>query len=124
MITPQEHTNNLVAAAYHRELEFYQYQLNIDNYNVMLEGLPNDNWPDNIITYRNTPTEQLPDGLDDTIVNLVSNYQYRDRIRNLLRTEKVEQGKTGRVRDALRAQIGDNYDTLLADYKASKATAQ
>ena len=124
MITEQEHINNLVAAAYHREMEFYQYQVNIDNYNVMLGGLPNDNWPNNIITYRNTPTEQLPDGLDDTIVNLVSNYQYRDRIRNLLRTEKVEQGKTGRVRDALRAQIGSNYDTLLADYKASKTTAQ
>jgi len=32
MITNQEHLNNLVVAAFHREMEIYQYQINVDNY--------------------------------------------------------------------------------------------
>jgi hypothetical protein len=58
--------------------------------------------------------------LDDDVVLTISEHQYRDRIRNLLRTERVEQSKAVRVRDALKAQIGADYDTLVAAYKANQ----
>ena len=92
MVTTQEHLNNLIAAAFYREMEVYQYQINIDNYAVMLAELPQDSWPSDLLTYKNTPTEALPEGLDDASVGLIADYQYRDRIRNLLRSEKIEQG--------------------------------
>jgi len=120
MITTQEHFNNLIVAAFHRELEIYQYQINIDNYGVMLAALPQGDWPSELLTYKNSTTEALPENLDDVAVGLVADYQYRDKIRNLLRSEKVEQNKATRVRDALKAQIGADYDSLLAAYKASQ----
>jgi hypothetical protein len=119
MVTNQEHLNNLVAAAFHREMEVYQYQINIDNYGVMLAALPQDNWPDNLVQYKEAAIDKLPESLDDDAVLTISEHQYRDRIRNLLRTEKVEQSKASRVRDALKVQIGSDYDSLLAEYKTT-----
>jgi hypothetical protein len=120
MVTNQEHLNNLVVAAFHREMEVYQYQINIDNYGVMLAALPQDNWPDNLVQYKEAAIDKLPESLDDDAVLTISEHQYRDRIRNLLRTEKVEQSKASRVRDALKAQIGADYDALLAAYKSNQ----
>jgi hypothetical protein len=119
MITTQEHLNNLVVAAFHREMEVYQYQINIDNYGVMIAALPQGDWPSNLLSYKNTPSEALPENLDDVSIGLVADYQYRDKIRNLLRSERVEQSKAARVRDALKSQIGADYDTLVEAYKAS-----
>ena len=120
MITNQEHLNNLVVAAFHREMEVYQYQINIDNYGVMISALPQGDWPEALIQYKDAAIERLPESLDDDSIGLISDYQYRDRIRNLLRTEKVEQSKAIRVRDALKSQIGADYDALLAVYKANQ----
>ena len=120
MITTQEHLNNLVVAAFHREMEVYQYQINVDNYGVMLAALPQGDWPSNLVNYKGATTDALPESLDDADVALIADYQYRDRIRNLLRSEKVEQGKASRVRDALKSQIGADYDVLIAAYKANQ----
>jgi hypothetical protein len=120
MITTQEHLNNLVVAAFHREMEVYQYQINVDNYGVMLAALPQGDWPSNLINYKNSTTDALPESLDEAMVASIADYQYRDKIRNLLRSEKVEQGKASRVRDALKLQIGADYDSLIAAYKANQ----
>jgi hypothetical protein len=121
MITNQEHLNNLVAAAFGREVEIYQYQINIDNYGVMLASLPTDAWPDALLPYKEAASDKFPESFTDAEVELISDFQYRDRIKTLLRTEKIEQGKTARVRDALKAQIGADYDSLIAAYKASQS---
>ena len=120
MITNQEHLNNLIIAAFHREMEIYQYQINVDNYTVMLAALPQENWPDDLVQYKEAAIDKLPESLDDDTVLTISEHQYRDRIRNLLRTEKVEQSKATRVRDALKAQIGTDYDSFVAAYKSSQ----
>jgi hypothetical protein len=120
MITTQEHLNNLVVAAFHREMEVYQYQINVDNYGVMLAVLPQGDWPDSLISYKNSTTDSLPESLDEAMVASIADYQYRDKIRNLLRSEKVEQSKAARVRDALKSQIGADYDALIAAYKANQ----
>jgi hypothetical protein len=123
MITNQEHLNNLIVAAFHREMEVYQYQLNIDNYTMMLSTLPQDNWPESLQQYKSTAIDALPEILDDEVVNTISDYQYRDRIRALLRTEKVEQGKASKIRDVLKTQIGPDYDSLVAAYKNSQTAS-
>ena len=120
MITTQEHLNNLVVAAFHREMEVYQYQINVDNYGVMLAALPQGDWPSNLVNYKGTTTDALPEHLSESDVGLIADYQYRDKIRNLLRSEKVEQSKASRVRDALKSQIGADYDSLIAAYKANQ----
>lgn len=118
MITSQEHLQNLVANAFHREMEVYSYQVNIDNYTAMLLALPTEDWSVELIDYKATPIENLPASMDDETVDLIADLQYRDRLTGLLRTEKVEQKKATRVLDALKAQIGNDYDALLAAHKA------
>jgi hypothetical protein len=39
----------------------------------------------------------------------------------LVRTEKAEQNKSVRIRDVLKAQIGADYDSLVAAFKATQA---
>jgi hypothetical protein len=96
--------DNVVA----REYEVFGYQLNIDNYTAMLAALPTDEWDalsPEIQKWRGAKTEDLPESLPVEVVSLVSDLQYRDRLRALLRTEAVEQNKAQRVHDALLSQI-------------------
>ena len=121
MITDQEKQAGLVMNAFHREMEIYGYQLNIDNYGAMLVALPADAWPSDLEAFKSVKTEDLPHELSDDQVAQIADYQYRDRLRVLVRTEKAEQNKSIRVRDVLKAQIGADYDALVAAYKATQA---
>jgi hypothetical protein len=63
-----------------------------------------------------TKTEELPFTVSLEIMQQIADYQYRDRISYLIRTELIEQSKAKRVLDALRAQIpADQLDALVAD---------
>lgn len=123
MITADEHLNTLVAAAYHRELEVYQYQINIDNYAAMLAALPDDEWPAHLADYKAATIDSLPWDMADADVDAVNDYQYRDRLRALSRTERTEQGKARRVLDALKVQIGADYEALRDSFKAAQGPA-
>jgi len=121
MITDQEKLASLVMNAFHREMEIYGYQLNIDNYSAMLAGLPSGDWPADLVAFKIVKTEDLPHELSDDQVAQIADFQYRDRLRVLVRTEKAEQNKSVRIRDVLKAQIGANYDEMVAAYKATQA---
>jgi hypothetical protein len=120
MLTDQEKQAGLVMNAFHREMEIYGYQINIDNYTTMLAALPADAWPADLEAFKTVKTEDLPDELSDDQVAQIGDYQYRDRLRVLVRTEKAEQNKSMRIRDVIKAQIGADYDALVAAYKATQ----
>lgn len=95
-----------------REQEIMAYDINIANYTAMLESMPNDEWPEHLVQYKEATLDLVPDEFDD----IVSQYQYRDRIRYLLKTEKAERAKSFRVYEALLAQLPDDMrDSLMAD---------
>lgn len=119
MLTNQEHINNLVVNAYHREMEVYGYQVNIDNYVAMLTALPAGEWPAELSQWSSTSVGDLPISMSDQDVETITDYQYRDRLRSLLRSERAEQNKAQRVLVALKSQIGSNADQLIADYRSS-----
>jgi hypothetical protein len=86
----------------------------------MLTGLPQDNIPTNLASYVNTETQDLPWDMEDATVQLIAQYQYRDKLRSLLRSERVEQNKARLVLEALKAQInagGLDYTTAIAEKK-------
>ena len=115
-ITNQDTIDTLALNVVHREREVHQYQINIDNYTAMLAALPQGEPPAEILQYMSTKTEELPFDVPLETVQLVSDYQYRDRIRYLIRTEAIEQGKAKAVLNALKAQIpADQLDALVAD---------
>jgi len=121
MLNDQEKLASLVMNSFHREMEIYGYQLNIDNYGAMLSALPSEDWPAELAAFRAVKTEDLPHELTDDQVAQIADLQYRDRLRVLVRTEKAEQNKSVRIRDVLKSQIGADYDSLVAAYKATQA---
>ena len=98
----QQDTDAAVAeAAVIREQEIFSYDMNIVNYEIMLEALPSGDWPDNLIQYKRSTLDVVPDEYDQQ----VSEYQYRDRIRGLLKTERLEKSKAERIYQALISRI-------------------
>jgi len=93
-----------------REKEIMSYDINITNYTAMLAALPQDDWPSHLVQYANATLDQVPDEFDD----IVSQYQYRDRLRFLIKTERAERAKSFRVYEALIAQLPEaERDTLI-----------
>ena len=124
-ITEQDTINTLAVNAVHREREVHQYQINIDNYNQMLTALPTGEVPADIAQYLNTQPDDLPIDMDIDDVMLISQYQYRDRLKKLLRTENIEQSKARAVLDSLKAQLpADTRDQLILDAAAALAAQQ
>ena len=93
-----------------REKEIMSYDINITNYTAMLAALPQDDWPSHLAQYKAATLDHVPDEFDD----IVSQYQYRDRLRFLIKTEKAERAKSFRVYEALIAQLPEaERDTLI-----------
>lgn len=114
-ITEQDKLDSLAFNVVMREQEVHQYQINIDNYTQMLSVLPQGEVPAEVLPYLDTPAEDLPEALSLDTVQLISDYQYRKRLTYLLRTEGMEQNKSKRVLDALKAQIpADQLESLVA----------
>ncbi len=100
-ITQTQTTEAVADAIIGRETEMFSYDMNITNYEIMLEALPTDDWPENVEQYQRTSLDLVPDDL----AQMVSEYQYRDRIRVLLKTEKLERSKAHRIYQALLSRI-------------------
>ena len=103
-----------------REREIMSYDINITNYTAMLAALPEDEWPSHLAQYKTATLDQVPDELDD----IVSQYQYRDRLRYLIKTEKAERAKSFRVYEALIAQIPEAERDTLIGAAISRASQQ
>lgn len=84
-----------------REQEIHAYELNVMNYQVILDSLPKDEWPSIISAYKETPIQDVPTDFHD----LVNDYQFRDRVRHLIATEKHEMNKAVKVYQALLTHI-------------------
>ena len=100
-ISQQQTTNAIADAVVVREVEIHSYDMNIANYEIMIAALPSEEWPSNMEQYRYARLSDVPDELDST----VSTYQYRDYLKNLLKTEKQERNKSVRIYEALISRI-------------------
>jgi hypothetical protein len=115
-ITDEQMQATLVAALIHREREIHSYDVNITNYETILTTMPTGEWPDLIASYKGMPIENVPEDLHDN----VTTYSFRDRVKGLLATEKVERSKSAKVYDAIVAQLpADQIPTLVAQALAA-----
>lgn len=117
----QTHHNNVVAEAIvGREQEIFHYDLNISNYELMLASLPEGDWPAELVQYQYSTLDNVPDEFDQ----IVSDYQYRDRLRSLLKTERLERSKAARIYEALLARLPEaDRSTLIAAAQAKLQAA-
>jgi hypothetical protein len=115
-ITDNDKKLNLARALVGRENEIHSYDVNIGNYEAILISLPSDDWPDLIASYKNTPIDSVPSDLQQN----VTDYQFRDRVRALVATERLERSKSVKVYEAIVAQLPENeISTLVAQVLAS-----
>lgn len=103
-----------------REQEVCHYDINILNYEMMLEGLPQGDWPADLAPYKGRSPDTYPvESIDE-----ISNLEFRDRIASLLRTEKIERGKAARVLATLQSRLSvDTFASLIAAAKSRIPTA-
>jgi hypothetical protein len=104
-ITDQERNENLAFNIVHREREFAQYQLNIDNYNHILSVLPEGDVPNDVAQYMDTSIDNLPEYISADLFKRIMDYQYRRNIQRLIRSETTEQNKSKHILEALKIQI-------------------
>ncbi len=120
-ISTADKTASIADAVIMREQELFGYDTNIANYTAMLAAMPQDEWPVHLVQYRTATLDQVPDEYDAA----VSEYQFRDRLRYLLKTERAERAKSDSVYQALIAQIPSaDLDAAIAAAIARKNAAQ
>ena len=107
--------NTISESIVHREQELFSYDVNITNYETMLAALPQGDWPGHLVQYKNSTLDQVPDEHDAE----VNDYQFRDRLRYLLKTEKAERNKSFKIYEALIAQLpADQIQSLVVAAQA------
>jgi len=88
-----------------RDDEIFGYQLNIDNYTLMIASLPSV-WPENIIKYRGSDIATLVANIqDEEQITLAADLIFYDKLFATLMTEKLEQRKAILVRQVIAIQI-------------------
>ena len=105
----------IAEAIVHREKEIFSYDLNILNYEAAVAALPDGDWPVHLVQYQNSTLDQVPDEFD----SIVNDYQFRDRLRYLLKTERAERNKSFKIYEALVSQLPvDQIESLVIAAKA------
>lgn len=99
-----------------RERELYSYDLNIQNYTLMLADMTDQDWPEHLEQYRGKTADQIPDEFDA----ICNELNYRDRVTALLKTEKSEREKSRRVYEALLSQIPEKDRATLLQAAAAR----
>ncbi len=100
-ITEKDRQAAIAAAIVAREQELFGYDLNIVNYNALLEGLPKDPTPKEFLR----PKSGEPLETATQTATQRADYGFRDEIRARLIAEKVERSKSERVYRVLLAQL-------------------
>lgn len=103
-ITEDEKQAQLAVNIVDREHEIESYQTNIDNYESALALLPQEDWPESLVQYKGLPPAKVAQNVPDEHIEQVSQLLFRDRLRALLKTEKMEQSKAKIMRDAMIAR--------------------
>lgn len=88
-----------------RTFEVYGYDQNITNYEAILPSLPEGDWPSHLAHLRGLSDHEAAFACDPADIDVLSQYQFRDRIANLIKSERVERAKAAAILGALDAQL-------------------
>lgn len=109
-INNDDKKNTIVMQLINREREIHNYEMNIEHYEALLATLPQGEWPILIAGYKGQAIESVPVDLQST----VNDYNFRDRIKDVLSTERQELNKASKMHEALCAQLsGEDIQALV-----------
>jgi hypothetical protein len=87
-----------------RKEEVAHYQVNIDNYSAMIALLPCA-WPEELLSHRETDPSLFLDQWSFEKIQLLSDLQFREKLRRTLTTERLEQRKSMLVLQVLEQKL-------------------
>jgi hypothetical protein len=87
-----------------RKEEVAHYQVNIDNYSAMIAILPGV-WPDRLLPHRDDDPSSFLDQWNFDEIQLLSDLQFREKLRRTLATERLEQRKSMLVLQVLEQRL-------------------
>jgi hypothetical protein len=93
----------LIEAIKQRESEIAHYQINIDNYTVMIALLPQ--WPELLLSHRTADPVGFINDWSFKDIQLLSDLQFKDKLERTLLTERLEQRKATFVLKALQQKL-------------------
>lgn len=105
IITDAKREADLADQIVARTHEVYQYDSNITNYEAMLATLPTDEWPERLAAFRGKNEHEAAFACPSEDIDLLAQYQLRDRIANLIKSEKVERAKAAAILAVVDAQL-------------------
>ena len=96
---------DLQKAIEQREAEVAAYQVNIDNYSLMLEELPSE-WPEDLVKFQGKEIKDIATLIaDEECLMQVGDLIFAEKLRYSLCTERLEQRKANLILKVLRDQI-------------------
>jgi hypothetical protein len=123
-VSQNDHDRNLAMSIEMREMEVYQYQINIANYERILASLPPAQpWPQRLQSYRGMSRDQLAVNIEsDADLELASQLSFRDEIRLRIRTERMECNKSRAMLETAVASAPDiaKIRALITEIKAAR----
>lgn len=124
-VTQDEHDKNLAQSIDMRENEVYQYQININNFESIIQSLGSlpTNWPAHLVQYRGLSRDQMAASIeDDDELEIASGLAFRDELKARIRSEKMEQKKAKMVLDTLVNGCQDivKIRNIIAELKANR----
>ncbi len=97
-ITPAERQADIARAAAEREKEIWGYEMNVGNYEALLERLPKDEWPKDLKRFS-------PNTVPGDKAEAWAMWQFRDEIAARLVAERVQLGRSLMIYEVLLAQL-------------------
>jgi hypothetical protein len=94
----------LIEAVKARKEEVAHYQVNIDNYSAMIALLPGK-WPEELLSHREADPSSFLDQWSFEDIQLLSDLQFREKLRRTLATERLEQRKALLVLQVLEQKL-------------------
>lgn len=108
-ITTAERQSDIARAAAEREKEIWGYEMNIGNYEALLERLPKDEWPKDLKRFN-------PNNVPGDKAEVWAMWQFRDEIAARLVAERVQLSRSLLIYEVLLAQLpeGERQALVLA----------
>lgn len=97
-------TKDLQANITARKEEIYSYQVNINNYQAILDGIT-DEWDEDTAKFKNMTSEEIVKNVPSELMEKISDLVFKDKIKTTIEIEKLEQRKSKHVLDALKKQL-------------------
>jgi len=92
-----------------RTFEVYQYDTNIQNYEILLAAYPTE-WPAHLEEFKGMPPHDAAALCSPEFIDELADVQQAERVSFLIKTEKMERAKSAAILEALKAQMPDDIE--------------